>query len=45
VLRSKLKGYNTQGFGYAGEDAYFYGKARFVAGDRLPSMMAVMLRF
>uniref|UniRef100_A0A7S3VT51 Protein phosphatase n=1 Tax=Dunaliella tertiolecta TaxID=3047 RepID=A0A7S3VT51_DUNTE len=27
VLRSKLKGYNTQGYGYAGEDAYFYGKA------------------
>lgn len=30
VLHSKLKGYNTRGYGYGGEDAYFYGMARWV---------------
>jgi hypothetical protein len=28
VMKQKLKGINQQGFGYAGEDAYFYTEGR-----------------
>lgn len=28
VIKNKIRGVNMKGFGYGGEDAYFYGSAQ-----------------